>query len=181
MLINIKSKLKDRLNNNKGSMLIEYVIGLLMFVVFVAFAIDLIMVGHKHYYIGQEMANISRTLSVQSGIEEKAPNGFPGGNKSYQTSSQVLKRMDQIAKTAGFEDDEWEIYLEEKDSTGKVVRKGTLQDNTNLKAEYLNQISLEFHGTYKWSVLSAGVPGVDAERNLTIKRIAMAEYVRNYE
>lgn len=177
----IRFNLKKRLRSQEGSMLIEYVIGMLVFIVFVAFCLDVVFVGHKHYYIGQEMANVARTISVQSGAEQVTPTGFTGGNKSYQTSGKILNRMEKVAKVAGFKDGEWELYVEETDQNGKVVRKGILTEKSNFKADYLNKVSVEFRGKYRWDVLASGVPGINSERELKIKRIAMAEYLRNYD
>lgn len=181
MLKKTRQKLKKRINNEKGSMLIEYVIGLLMFVVFVAFCLDVLFIGHKHYFIGEEMGNISRTISVQSGAENSTPSGFPGGSKAYKTSSEITDRVTKVARAAGFKDDDWELYIEEIDHNGTTVRSGVLTSQTNFKANYLNKVSITFRGTYRWDVLGAGVPGVNGDRDFNIKRIAMAEYLRDYD
>lgn len=174
-------KLKKKLDENRGSMLIEYSIGLLMLVVFVAFCLDMIIVGHKHYYIGEEMSNVSRVISVQSGAELITPARYPGGSESYQTSSEIIDRMDKVAKVAGFKRDEWELYIEEIDSNGNVIRSGALTPETNFEAEHLNKVAVEFRGIYRWDAMAGSVPGIGADRKLNVKRIAMAEYIRNYD
>lgn len=173
--------LKKRIKNKKGSIVIEYAIGLLMLVVFIAFVLDMLIIGHKHYYIGEEMANVARVLSVQSGAELATPVGFPGGSQAYQTSSEIIERMNKVAEAAGFERHEWELYIEEIDGNGNVVKSGVLTEDTNFEAEYLNKIAVEFRGTYQWKAVSGVVPGIGKDRVLNIKRITMAEYVRKYD
>lgn len=177
----IRRHLQKRLKDKKGSMIIEYTIGLLMLVVFVAFCLDMIIIGHKHYYIGEEMANVARTLSVQSGAELTTPVGYPGGSRAYQTSSEIIQRMNKVAEVAGLEKDEWELYIEEIDGNGNVVRSGILTEETNFEANYLNKIAVEFRGVYQWKAMSGAIPGIGKDRVLNIKRIAMAEYVRSYD
>lgn len=181
MLKSLKHKIRKRLKNKKGSMIIEYAIGLLMFTVFVAFVLDLFIIAHKHYYIGQEIAYVARTASVQSGFESITPKGFPGGSTAYQTSSEILNRFEKVAEAAGFEPDEWQLVYEEIDHNGNVVEKGVLKKNTHFEAEYLNKISIEFQAKYEWKALSGGLPFVGGERDMNVKRIVMAEYIRSYD
>ncbi len=181
MFKSIRQKAKKRLKEKKGSMLIEYVIGLLMLVVFVGFCLDLIFIGHKQYYIGQEMATISRVMSVQSGAEHSTPSGFPGGSKSYQTSSEILQQLEKVADAAGFKRSDWDLYIEEINGKGQVVRSGVLTENTDFKADYLDKISIEFRGTYHWDAISGAIPGLGSDRSINIKRISMAEYIRDYD
>ena len=173
----MRKKLKER----KGSIFIEYTIGLLMLVVFVAFCVDILLIGHKHYYIGEEMGNISRTLSVQSGAEMMTPTGYPGGDEAYQTSGEILSRMELIAEAAGFERSEWDLYVVETNQDGDVVRSGKLSETSDFKADYLNRISVQFSGTFDWAILSSAVPSVGTDKLLEIERISMAEYLRNYD
>lgn len=177
----IQQKVRKQLKEKKGSMLIEYVLGLLMLTVFVGFCLDVVFVGHKHYYVGEEMAHISRVLAIQSGVEQYTPTGFPGGSQSYQTSKEIIDRMEKVANAAGFERDQWDLYYTETNGQGIVVRKGVLSEDTTFQADYLDKISIEFKGKYRWNVLSTVVPGMDTDRTLTIKRISMAEYLRNYD
>lgn len=172
---------RQKLKNKKGSILIEYAIGLLMLVIFVGFTLDMILIGHKYYYIGEEMANVARVLSVQSGSETKTPVGFPGGNTAYQTSSEILERLNKVTDAAGFKNGEWELYIEEINDKGQVIRSGVLTPDTNFEATHLNKIAVEFRGKYQWKAISAVVPGADKDRTLKIKRIAMAEYIRSYD
>src|SRR5690625_2761867 len=148
--MNLKLKLKD----SKGSMFIEYTIGLLLLVVFVAFCVDVILIGHKHYYIGEELGTIARTLSVQSGAEITTPTGFPGGEEAYRTSGEIIDRMEVIANAAGFDESEWSLYVLETNHNGDVVQRGELTHGTDFRAEYMNRISVQFVGTFNWEVLS---------------------------
>jgi len=181
MQTRIPTTLQKRLKSKKGSILIEYVIGLLMFVVFLAFCVDAVIIGYKHYYIGDGIAAISRTLAVQSGAEVATPQGFPGGDTAYMTSKEILERFQQIADVAGFKEGDWGLYYEEIDTNGNVVKSGQLTEKTNFKATYLNKISIEFRGTYQWRALSGAIPGIGRDRILTIKRTSMAEFVRSYD
>jgi|HigsolmetaAR206D_1030411.scaffolds.fasta_scaffold00003_140 hypothetical protein len=178
----IVGKLKQRLKDESGSMLIEYVLGGLMFVVFVAFCLDLLGIATRHHLIGQEMNTIARTLSVQSGTTAETPHGFPGGDQAYFTSSEILDRMKKVAHAAGFRDGEWELYLEETDANGNVVRSGVLTDKSNFQCDYLDKISIQFRGTYQWgNSIASGIPGISEKRYMNVERIVMAEYLRNYD
>jgi len=178
----IVRKWKRRLTDESGSMFLEYVIGSLMFVVFVAFCLDLLGIAARHQLIGQEIGYIARILSVQSGTTAETPHGFPGGERAYLTSSEILDRMEKVAKAAGFRDGEWELYVEETDANGNVVQSGVLTDKSNFQCDYLNKISVQFRGSYRWGNSAvSGIPGIHRKQQMNVERIVMAEYLRNYD
>lgn len=178
---NLKNKIKNRIKERKGSIFIEYAIGLLIFVVFVGFCVCVLTIGLKHYYIGEEMAVLQRTVSVQSGFETKTPTQFPGGGTAYQTSKEIYNAMDTVATNVGFEKGSWKLYYEETDNSGKVVRSGYLSKDTEFKADYQDKISIQFIGKYNWDVLSTSIPGIAGDKIMSVERIAFAEYIRNYD
>lgn len=175
-------KIVNLVKDERGATLLEYVIGLLMFVVFVAFSLDILFVATRYHLMGREVNDIARALSVQSGTTAEVPYGFPGGDDAYLTSSEILNRITKTARAVGFEDHEWELYLEETDANGNVVRSGVLTEKSNFPVDYLNKITVHFRGTYRWSNSAAsGIPGIGRERTMSIKRVVMAEYLRNYD
>lgn len=171
-------KMRQKIKEKKGSIFIEYALGLLLLVTFVAFCVDAILIGHKHYYIGEEMGNISRTLSVQSGAEVVTPRGYPGGSNAYKTSGEIMQRLEKVASAAGFERDEWDVYVVEKNADGVVVKSGKLTPTTNFNVAYMNQISIQFSGVFDWAVLSSIVPFLGNDRYLEVERISIAEFFR---
>ena len=109
------------------------------------------------------------------------PTGFPGGDKAYKTSGEILERMNKVAEAAGFAPDEWSLFVIETDQDGNIVRSGKLTSNSDFKADYMNRISVQFSGTFDWAVLSSAIPSVGKDRYLEMERISMAEYLRNYD
>lgn len=177
----LKKMLINRIKNNKGSMLIEYVVGMLVFLIFVGFCLDTVFIGHKHFYMGQEMSTIARTISVQSGAESSTPSNFPGGSTAYQTSSEIITRLEKVAKTAGFKSGEYKLEITETTPKGTIVKQGELKAGTNFQASYLNKITITFTGQYEWGMLSTIIQGHDFTKQLIVERVAMAEYMRDYD
>lgn len=174
-------EIKNRVRNERGAMLLEYVIGLLMFVVFVAFCLDILFIATRYHLIGREVNDIARALSVQSGTTIETPYGFPGGDEAYLTSSEIIDRITKTARAVGFEDGNWELYVEEVDANGNVLRSGVLTPESNFPVDYLNKIRVHFRGTYRWSNSAAsGIPGINRDRKMSIERVVMAEYLQNY-
>lgn len=175
-----KHLIKKKMKEKKGSAFIEYTVGLLMLVVFVGFSLDLITIANKHFFISSEMSKVARTLSVQSGVQQYTPNGFPGGDESYKSSSELLEEIREEASTVGFKDDEWEVHYKEINHSGNVVKEGVLTNETEFNVDYLNKISVTFIGKYDWNLIDSMVPVGEKDHKMTISRMSMAEFVRDY-
>lgn len=175
-------RLKEHLSETAGFTIIEYVIGMLVFVVFIAFCLDILFIATRYHIIGQEVGYVARMLSVQSGTTVETPHGFPGGERAYLSSGEIVDRIGRVAQRMGFEDGEWELYVEEKDPNGNVIRSGLLTEESHFPVDYLNRITVRFTGTYRWkNSLASSIPGINRERYMNIERVVMAEFIRNYD
>lgn len=177
----VRQIFRKKIKKEEGSSLIEYVIGLLLLIMFSAFCLEFIVIANKYHFVGSEMTELARTVSIQGGIENQTPKGYPGGNKAYQTSSEITTKLQQITEMVGIQNNEWTVTYKEIDNDGKVIKEGTLQSNTQFRAERSHKISLEFQARYRWSVLGMMVPGLSTDRTMTITRMGVSEYIRSYD
>ncbi|AFV22062.1 MULTISPECIES: hypothetical protein [Bacillus] len=175
------SRLKEKLKEQKGFGLFEYVIGLLIFVALICFLFDVVTITYKQYVVSQQTNVIARQLGVQGGITNQVPKGFPGGDKAYVDSRELVQQVNDHLEGAGIKSNEWDLNLIRYDKNGRVVETKKLTTATNFKVDYQSAMDIELTYKYKWNVWGQIIPGTSDEKEAIQKRYVTSEFKYNYD
>ena len=146
-------KIKNKLSEVRGSQFIEFTIALFIFVVFIAFTTDLLIVGGKRFAVNQEVTEVVRVLGKQGGVVKDTPDGYPGGDDMYMTSNELLSKIERkmISTGLGTRDNGlWDVTLSEYDRSGNLVRTGRLTPETVFDVDYMNSMDVQIRASYQW-------------------------------
>ena len=171
------SKIKKKRKEKRGSAVIEFVFGLLIFVLLFAFTVDMFNVIRKQHVVNSYASSISRTISTQGGIARTAPVNNTGRYMSSTAIYQkVTKDLDETAKIKDFE-----IVLSGYNTNNALQSKVTLTPNTDFRIDYGLRYQVEIEYDYKWTISSQIVPGLDRTFSKTITKNGVSEfqYTRN--
>ena len=175
------NRLREKLKEQKGFGLFEYVIGLLILIALICFLVDVITITYKQYVVSQQTNTIARQLGVQGGIMNQSPKGFPGGERAYVDARELVKQVDDHLKGAGIESNEWNLNLIRYDKNGRVVETRKLTTATNFKVDYQSSMDIELTYKYKWNIWGQIVPGTSDEKEAIQKRYVTSEFKYNYD
>lgn len=164
--------------------MIEFAIGLLLFVLFIAFTVDVLIVGGKRFNIGQETTDIARVLAKQGGVLESVPQGYPGGDKAYLNANQLIYRVEARMKSTGlasYDDKGWEMILTEYDKNGRVVRTGALTPSTHFDVDYMHSFDVKIKAKYNWTLMNIILGNKISETNVGATRHAVSEFKYDFD
>lgn len=166
VVLSMKRCIKNILGNRKGYISIETVIGSLIFLAVICCIVDLAIISWKFNFISQTNTYIARTIESQSGIKTKAPNGFPGKDKAYVTSTELYNNLIKDFGAAGFDNKNWEVLIDGKKLTA----------NSNFEFKDPNKIiNVEIRAKYKWTLISNFIPG-NLEKKIASKRSVYGDF-----
>lgn len=162
----------NRLKKDKsGSLAIEIVAGMLMFVAIVSVMIDVLLLTWRFQVVSQTNEFVTRTAQVQGGILGTAPNGFPGGEENYINSHEMAALIKDKFDKAGIEDGEYVVLV-----NGSNVGAG----ESTVRIDYLNPIRTEIRILYEWKFTSNIIPGA-VSNWLSSKRSSLSEFKYRYD
>lgn len=171
----------DKLKREEGSSIIEFTIALLIFVLLVAFFVDMLMIGGKRFLIAQETTGISRVIGVQGGVSSAVPVGYPGGDRSYLTSLELYKKINEKMADANIESTEWTATLTEYNTKGQVIRELQLTPQSNFRVDYMHSMDIEISASYQWKMMNVITGGVLNEASVGAKRHTVSEFKYNFD
>lgn len=175
---------KELMKDKRGSSVIEFAMGLLLFVTFIAFVVDLLIVGGKRFNVGQEATDISRTLAKQGGVMSVTPEGYPGGDTAYLTSTEMLQKIEKRMKRSGlgeYKDGKWFVTLTEFDNDGKKVRTGKLEPDTDFDVDYMNSMDVKISASYRWRLMRIILADKAPDSPVTAERHSVSEFKYNFD
>lgn len=176
----------------KGSILIEAVLGTMVFIVVFCTICDLIMISNRNSTMVDTAKELARTISVQGGALNTKPVGFAS---NYYAISELSQMVEENMKAAGFKDGQYRISIqytriyndetnESEDTGGSQIIMG-FDSNGNsyfsptLKIDYLSNFTLTIEGVYRWIFL--GFLTGDDVTKLTVNLPGTSEFKYNYD
>lgn len=182
----IRAIIKKRLNNKKGSAVIEYTIGLLLLVTLICFLFDVLIIAHKNYIVSQQVNTMARKIAIQGGVLPKTPKGMYGGDGNYFTGSKLIKGLNTTFNGAGIEKDEWSALFVSYDSHGNIVSSLAFDgEDTNIPSkgisiDYGNGIDVSVTYSYDWTLFGQ-ITGNKNKTTKTETRHVMSEFKYDYD
>lgn len=178
------NKIKRKLSNSKGSAVIEFGIGLMLFVMLLAFTIELLFVGNKRFNIGQETTDIARVLAKQGGVLKQAPQGYPGGEESYLNSQELLSKIEGRMLSADlgtYTEGVWKVTLTEYDKKGNILREGLLTPSTYFDVDYMHSLDVRIEADYNWVLMKSFLGDTISKTTVGAKRHAVSEFKYDFD
>ncbi|AKA44378.1 hypothetical protein PPSC2_27375 (plasmid) [Paenibacillus polymyxa SC2] len=154
--------------NNKGSLALEVVVGCFVFLIVLCFLVDVTMLGWRFAVVSQTNSYIARTVGLQGGVLSSAPDGFPGGNAAYVSTSELANNIAKNFKSGGIENGEYTVTI-----NGVPLGSG-------VKVDYREYLHVETKVKYKWAMVSNFIPG-NIENWISSKRSVMSEFKYRYD
>lgn len=162
---NLLSKLKY---NKSGSMSTEIILGTLIVIILISFAIDLILISHKLMVLSTTSTYLSRTVGLQGGLLSNPPSGFEGGGNGYQRKATVINNINRVFKAAGIRTTEWFAKINGND----ILGENKVDEGFAIKTE----LTINF----SWKLLSNFIPG-NLNQSVTSKRVVISEFKERTE
>lgn len=138
--------------NKKGSLVIEYVIILLIFLLMFLFLLDFTIIMWNNIKLHQLTNSTIRTLSIQGGIRPQVMHG------EYVSSGRLLTRLNNSLVVNG-DFDEFAVF----------VNGQRLTNTTNINVPYGQRVEVMIEARYSWR----GVTSYIGTNNLRNRRIAV--------
>lgn len=174
-------RFSDKLKEEKGSSVIEFAIALLMFVLLVAFFVDMLTIGGKRFLIAQETTTISRVIGVQGGVSSAVPTGYPGGDRSYLTSLELYKKINDKMADTNIQTDEWTATLTEYNTQGQIIRELQLTPQTDFRVDYMHSMDIAISASYQWTLMNFISGGMLNDASVGAKRHTVSEFKYNFD
>ena len=150
-------RMKEKIQETKGVMAIEIVIGMLMFTLILSFLVDISILTWKFNVASQTSTHIARNVGLQGGLLASTPYQFPGGDAQYTNQSEMQQYVKKNMNQAGIEDGDYRYRL------------------SRTTAKYGQPITVTVDIEYSWELLSNFIPG-NLNQTVTSKRTAISEY-----
>lgn len=167
----IKKKLWDFRKSKAGMTTIEVVIACIIFLYTACFAIDLIFISYKHNCMTSIAKELARTLSVQGGACEEAPEGYK--TNYYYTKDELLAMVEDNFRSYGYSNDKLSITVEAGD---KVYDFKNL-DLTEIKIDYLETFKVNMSLGFSWDTFNLIAPGtLDGTLNVQVPGVSEWKY-----
>jgi len=156
----LRSLFKKINKEKKGASAIEIVAGMMMFLVIMSFMVDIAMLTWKFQIISQTNTYIARTVGIQGGLLVSMPDGFPGGNESYITYSEMESKVKNNMNKAGIEEYSFNV------TPGEI--------------DYGDSIDTRVVAEYKWQLTSNFIPG-EITNDIKSDRTVFSEFKYRYD
>jgi hypothetical protein len=154
------------MKNKKGSISIEALVTMIIFVMLAGFLVDLLMVSYKHYTVSRAGSYLARTVGIQSGILPNTPNQFPGGSENYTTSYEMYNKLNETFSSAGVKENQWRAFINGQ----------RLTPSTQIQGDYLDTFTIEIQTDYTWIMTKNIVPPLDRVGTAKAVRSVVGEY-----
>ena len=161
--MNIRTKLKNILKENKGVMVIETAIVSIIIIICICGIVDLNSVMKKHNSISTTATYISRVVSKQGGVRTSPPDGY---YSNYVTSQELFNNVQFVLNKAGIKNDDWDVYINDY----------KLSPNSYLPVFSRGEsIKVSLKAKYKWSIVSQLTP-IRLEQSKTANRNVVSTF-----
>jgi hypothetical protein len=174
-------KIREKLKNREGSSVIEFAIGLMLFVLLTAFLVDMLMIGSKRYLIARETTEVSRLIGIQGGVSSAVPTGYPGGDRAYLTSLELYKQINERMEQSKIQNDEWKATLSEYNKSGQKIREIELTPTTSFQVDYMNSMDIKIGASYHWNLMSIITGGALDVAEVGAVRHTVSEFKYNFD
>lgn len=170
-------KLRNKLKNKKGMSTLDFIINVFILLILFSFLTDLFVISFRQYKVSQFTNDIVRVISKQGGVRTTAPTNFPGGNDNYLDKTEFQNIINSRLQDIGAIN--YSVNLFRESGGTEVSSTYPSPTATNFSVDYQEYIRIEIKYNYKWSLMSAFIPG-GLKGTLTSSKIGYSEYKYDY-
>lgn len=169
-------RIKRSLKSKKGSSVLEFALGLLIFVTLAGFVVDAIIIANKQHVVSQTANQLVRQIGVQGGVKPAAPAGYPGGDRAYMDAGEMTQMLEETFGGTGIERKDWSMTLKGFNPSGHAIAERTLNSGTNFEVDYRNLFEFEIKFDYNWTIMGQIIPLLKPKQEVIQKRSAVSEF-----
>ena len=174
------SKIRKKLKETKGISSLEFVIGFLIFVILFSFLFDFFFIAYRQHQVSRLTTDITREIAIQSGIKNKTPTNYPGGDKNYITTAEAYDTISKYMNAIGVKDYTVTVSLKDRNSSTSTAKTFILtRDIGGYNTDYRGEVSVSINYKFKWGLWRSFVPTIQ-EGERTVTRTAFGEYKHDY-
>lgn len=170
-------KFRKRLKNKKGMSTLDFIINVFILLLLFSFLTDLFVISFRQYKVSQFSNELIRVISKQGGVRTTAPNNFPGGNANYLDKTEFQNIISDRLQDIGAINYRVRLYKESGGSETSVLYP--VPTATNFVVDYQEYVRIEIRYEYKWSLMSAFIPG-GLKGYLNSSKVGYSEYKYDY-
>lgn len=177
MFRKLSIKLKKFKKDERGVTSYEVAIACIVFIILFSAFVDVIQLAHAHITTTTVAKDLARTLSVQGGVWEDAPEGY---TENYYTLSDLQRLVNAELENIGVESAEWAVYVKDEDMVDYYSTPLlTSSSKTAYTADYLSSFTIKIVARYEWRIFG-GVIGLPVESTFNISMPGLSEWKYDY-
>lgn len=161
---NLRKKMKEK----GGVWSIEFVFVVFITLALICMLLDLFILMWKFTTISQTTNYMTRVISLQGGVKQATPEGYPGGSEQYLTIAEMREDIATMLRSGDIDEGEYRITI-----NGKPF-------GSNVHVDYREDIVVEMEVDYKWEFMSNFIPG-NIEHAVHSNRATISEYKYHYD
>lgn len=173
------SLVRQKINEKRGMITIEYVMSFLIIIMLISFIYDLSLVVVQRNRVATILQDMTRVVQVQSGVETSTPTYFPTVGNSYLKSEVFVRNSKLLLKDVGIDPNTVTIEIIGTSVTGNPIDQ-VVDPYSQIQLKYKTPFTVKLTYRYGFSLWSQFIPGLsNCEQSLT--SVGFAEYKQNYE
>ena len=173
----ISLKLKKFKKNERGVTSYEVAIACIIFIILFSAFVDVIQLAHAHITTTTVAKDLARTMSVQGGVWENAPEGY---TENYYTLSELKGLINAELESIGIETDEWAVYVKGADMVDYYTTPLlTSSSQSAYTADYMESFTVKIVARYKWRIFGGAI-GLPVESTFNITMPGLSEWKYDY-
>ena len=162
--------------DNKGSIIIEAIVGVMLMLGIFCFLFDLLFVIWKSSTVAQLATTVARQAGIQGGYLNKAPAGFPGGDNAYVSLGEVIKQIDNQLTSSGIPSDKWQLKI-----NGRTYTSSTSGSASTGEIDQKEEIRVSLVVENNWKMTSSYIPAINPTNIISANRTTLSEWKYNFD
>lgn len=165
-MIKIKKLVKDK----KGAIeSLYHVIGVIMLLMALGAFLDFMIVQQKIQTSNQVATEVARIAGIQGGILNRAPQGYPGGDRAYVNNRNITDIINEVLREVGIGEGDYELTI-----------NNTRVNNSSgsNRIEYKRPVNVKL--TIKYDYMFLGRILNWRENRFSSKRVSVSEWKYDY-
>lgn len=176
MSIFVSKFIKKIKSDNKGVMVIEAIVGIMVMLGIFCFLLDLLFVLWRSSAVAQLATTVARQGGIQGGYLKSAPPGYPGGDNAYVSLKEMLNHINNQLTASGIPSDKWSVTI-----NGNTFTNNSSSSASTNKIDSKEEVKVILKVENRWKMTSAYLPFIDPVNNISANRIVLSEWKYNYD
>lgn len=168
--------------NKRGSLAIEIVIGIMIFLMAISFFIDIFMLTWQINEMGTYTTYVANTAAKQGGINRNSPNNWNNNvNGNYQTQGDVHNTIRNLMDSINIS--EWVVRIHNpRNNQTKTISSDTGGGNNSvLRVDYGEVLIVSIEYRVSLDGISNMLPATDASWTMRTSRSVLGEFKERYD